>query len=82
MYRTLLSVRQSLLTKSGEELWSTHDANIEDIARQRRRDFFLTLGPWSIPKTLGPGSYILKVEVEDVLAGKINSGVAKFKMVP
>ncbi|MBN2562262.1 MAG: hypothetical protein JXQ75_15160 [Phycisphaerae bacterium] len=82
MYRTLLSVRQSLLTKSGEELWSTHDDNIEDIARQRRRDFYLTVGPLMIPKTLGAGEYVLKVEVEDVLAGKINSNVAKFRIVP
>ena len=28
------------------------------------------------------GEYVLKVEVEDVLAGKINSSVAKFKIVP
>jgi hypothetical protein len=82
MYRTLLSVRQCLLNKSGEELWSTHDANIEDLARQRRRDFYLTIGPLSIPKTLGPDEYVLKVEVEDVLGGKINSNVAKFKLIP
>ncbi len=82
MYRTLLSVRQSLLNKSGEELWSTHDANIEDLARQRRRDFYLTIGPLTIPKTLGPDEYVLKVEVEDVIGGKINSNVAKFTMIP
>lgn len=82
LYRTLLSVRQSLLNKAGEELWSTRDENIEDLARQKRRDFYLTVGPLSIPKSLGPGQYVLKVEVEDVLAGKINSNVAKFKMVP
>ncbi len=82
LYRTLLSVRQSLLTKSGEELWNTHDANIEDLARRRRHDFYLTVGPLAIPSTLGPGEYVLKVEVEDVLAGKINSEVGKFRMVP
>ena len=82
MFRTLLSVRESLLTKSGEELWSMQDANIEDLARQQRRDFYLTIGELTIPKTLSPGEYVLKVEVEDVLAGKINSSVAKFKIVP
>jgi len=82
MYRTLLSVRQSLLAKSGEELWSTHDANIEDLARERRQDFFLSLGPYAIPRTLSPGEYVLKVEVEDVLGGRINSNIVKFKMVP
>ena len=82
MYRTLLSVRQSLLSKSGEELWTQRDENIEDLARQRRSDFYLTIGPLAIPKSLGPGEYVMKVEVEDVIAGKMNSNVAKFKMVP
>lgn len=82
MYRTLLSVRESLWTKSGEELWSMQDANIEDLARQQRRDFYLTIGELTIPKTLSPGEYLLKVEVTDVLAEKINSNVAKFKIVP
>ncbi len=82
LHRTLLSVRQSLLNTAGEELWSARDENIEDLARQMRRDFYLTIGPLSIPKTLGPGSYLLKVEVEDVLAGKLNSNVANFKMLP
>lgn len=82
MYRTLLSVRQSLLNKAGEEIWSTHDANIEDLARQQRRDFYLTVGPLTIPKSLAPGEYFLKVEVEDVLGDKFNSNTARFKMVP
>ena len=42
----------------------------------------MTIGPIEIPKSLPPGGYILKVEVEDVLAGKINSAVAKFKLLP
>lgn len=82
MYRTLLSVRQSLLDRSGQELWSKKDENIEDMARRRRSDFFLTIGPLAIPKTLGPGEYVMKVEVEDVLAGKMNGSSVKFKMVP
>lgn len=83
MYRTLLSVRLSLLSASGgEELWSKRDENIEDLARQRRTDFYLTIGPLGIPKTLAPGEYVLKVEVEDVLAGKVNGNSVKFKMVP
>lgn len=82
MYRTLLSVRQSLLTKAGEEMWTTQDSNIEDLARQQRRDFYLTVGPLSIPATLAAGEYVLKVEVEDVLAGKLNSNVARFRLLP
>jgi hypothetical protein len=81
LHRTLLSLRPSLLNKSGEELWSaTHD-NIEDLSRQQRHDFFLTLNE-TLPASLSPGEYTLKIEVEDVLANKINSNVAKFKIVP
>lgn len=82
MFRTLLSVRESLMNKNGEELWSAKDDNIEDLARRKRRDFYLTIGPLAIPKSLGPGEYVFKVEVEDVLGGKINSNVVRFKMVP
>lgn len=83
LYRTLLSVRLSLLSSDGgEELWSRRDENIEDLARQKRTDFYLTIGPLAIPKTLAPGEYVIKVEVEDVLAGKINGGDVRFKMVP
>jgi hypothetical protein len=79
-FRTLLSVRLTLLNKAGEEIWSMPHPNIEDLARHRRRDFFLT-APTPIPAAIPPGEYVLKVEVEDVLAGKINSNTARFKMV-
>jgi hypothetical protein len=82
LYRTLLSVRQSLVSRDGQELWSKKDENIEDLARRQRRDFYLTIGPIAIPKSLAPGSYILNVEVEDALAGKMNRAVAKFKLLP
>ncbi|MFQ5502791.1 MAG: hypothetical protein ACE5EQ_10910 [Phycisphaerae bacterium] len=81
-YRTLLSVRQSLLTAAGEEIWGSRDENIEDLSRQQRHDFYLSIGPITIPRSLSPGRYTLKVEVEDVLASKINSGRAEFKIVP
>lgn len=79
-FRTLLSVRPSLLNKAGEELWSTSYENIEDLSRQRRRDFFLIV-KGVIPASLAPGEYVLKIEVEDVLGGKINSNMQQFKVV-
>lgn len=82
MYRTLLSARQTLLTRDGKEIWVQKADNIEDLARRPRRDFYLCTQPIAIPKTLPPGDYVLKAEVEDVLAGKINSGVANFTIVP
>jgi hypothetical protein len=83
LYRTLLNLRVSVLSTSGQEVGPTlTDSNIEDLARQQRRDFYLTIGELTIDRKLAPGDYVLKVEVEDVLAGKINNGVAKFKIVP
>jgi hypothetical protein len=79
LFRTLLSVRPSLLSKAGEELWSANYDNIEDLSRQQRHDFFLTVNE-VLPPSLTPGEYTLKIEVEDVLAGKINSNTAKFKL--
>jgi len=79
--RTLLTVRQSLLRQDGHEIWNHTDENIEDVSRDRRRDFFLS-AKVVIPKALSPGDYVLKVEVEDELAGKINSNTVKFKMLP
>ncbi|MCZ6817694.1 MAG: hypothetical protein O7F76_13485 [Planctomycetota bacterium] len=79
-YRTVLTTRQSLLDADGKELWSHTDKNIEDISRDLRRDFFLS-SQVPIPSVLPIGEYVLKVEVEDVLAGKINSNSVKFNMV-
>ena len=81
-YRTLLSVDYSVLSKSGRRIWGKRDDNIEDLAQQMRQDFYLAIGPIPIPKKLPPGEYVVKVEVEDVLAGKINSNVTKFKIAP
>ncbi len=82
MYRTLLSTRQTLLTVDGRELWSEHSENIEDLSRRPLRDFYLCSLPIKIPRNLTPGEYVYKVEVEDVLAGKINSNTTRFKIVP
>lgn len=79
-HRVLLNMRQSLMSRAGEEIWSGKDENIEDLARQPRRDFYL-IADRTIPKTLAPGEYVIKVEVEDVLAGKLNSASATLKLV-
>lgn len=79
LYQTSLTVRRSLFDRSGKEIWSKTDENIRDLSRGQRRDFFLT-APVDIPSALGAGEYVLKVEVEDDLAGKINSNSVRFEM--
>lgn len=82
MYRALLSLRYSLMNQAGEEVFNRYDENIEDLARAPRQDFFLTIGPIALPKQLPAGDYTLKVEVEDVIGGKINSNRVRFKVIP
>ncbi|MBX3395587.1 MAG: hypothetical protein KF841_09490 [Phycisphaerae bacterium] len=82
MYRTLLSARQALLTRDGKEVWVQTTDNIEELARRPRRDFYLCTKVITIPSELPPGEYVVKVEVEDILAGKMNSATTTFKIVP
>lgn len=82
MYRTLLSARQALLTKDGKEVWVQTTDNIEELARRPRRDFYLCTKVISIPSELPVGEYVVKVEVEDILARKMNSATTTFKIVP
>jgi len=79
-YRTSISMRTSLLSKSGRELWSTVDDKIDDIARQPRRDFFVAKEV-SFPDTLPAGDYIIKVDVEDKLGGKVSTRSLGLKVV-
>ncbi len=82
MYRTLLTVRETVSNAEGQVYLNQVDENIEDLARQPRRDFYLMFGPIAIPPTFPAGEYTLKVEIEDVLGGKINSQTTKFKLIP
>ena len=80
-YEVLLSMRESLLDAKGKELWAFQTPKIQDISRQQREDFFLSTQPRTIPPGLPAGEYAYKVEVEDLIAGKINSNMTKFKLV-
>ncbi len=80
-YKTVLTLRESLLDARGRELWSLQNPPIEDISRQMRRDFFLSTSPRPISAKLPPGEYFYKVEIEDVQAGKVNSAKTGFKLV-
>jgi len=80
-YEVLLSMRESLLDAKGKELWAFQTPKIQDISRAPREDFFLSTQPRTIPPGLPAGEYAYKVEVEDLIAGKINSNLTKFKLV-
>lgn len=79
-YRTLLTMRTSLLTRDGREVWTRTDRQIEDLSKRPRADFFLSL-PFTLPETIEPGEYVLKAEIEDELGGKANSRALDIKIV-
>ena len=61
-----------LLNEQGERVWQREDADIVDVSRNRREDFFLA-PIIRVPGNVGPGTYMLRVEVEDHLSGKFTS---------
>jgi hypothetical protein len=70
-YRTRLATRMELFTADGRSMWRHSEDQIEDVARQRREDFFVAQLV-RFPEDLGPGAYILKATVTDLLSSKTN----------
>ena len=79
-YRTLLGTRLEALTADGRSVWEHEEPEIEDLCRRRRTDFFLAQRI-ALPPTLPPGNYILKVLVEDHLAGKAHEASHPFSII-
>lgn len=78
-HRTVLSNELEVLTPDGRSVWRREEPNIVDLSRRRRHDFFLAQ-MITLPETLGPGEYVLKVSVQDELSGKSNQAVHRFSI--
>ncbi len=78
-YRTALTGELEVLTAGGNPVWRHEEPNIVDLSRQRRHDFFLAQLV-TLPATLGPGEYVLKVSIQDELSGKSNQAICPFSM--
>lgn len=70
-YRSRFSSRVEVLTPTGQSMFSQEEPNIEDRCRRRRTDFFIAQRI-TLPATLPPGDYLLKVTLEDKLANRVN----------
>jgi hypothetical protein len=70
-HRALLATRLELFAEDGRSLWTHEEPRIEDVSRRRREDFFIAQIV-TFPPTLGPGTYILKATVTDLIADKTN----------
>ncbi|MHC4234265.1 MAG: hypothetical protein ACYSUQ_04035 [Planctomycetota bacterium] len=79
-HRTVLSDDLEVLTPDGRSVWRHEEPSIVDVSRQRRHDFFLAQ-MITLPGTLGPGEYVLKVSVQDELSGKSNQAIHRFSIL-
>jgi hypothetical protein len=79
-FRTVLATRLEVLSAAGTSVWQREEPAIEDVCRRRRSDFFLAQRI-TLPATLPAGEYVLKVFVEDKLAGKADEATRPFTMM-
>jgi len=71
LHHSALATRLELFTEDGRSLWNHVQERIEDTSRRRRQDFFIAQLV-TFPADLGPGTYVLKATVTDLLADKTN----------
>lgn len=64
MWQTRLSQEAVLFTDGGARVWMDKGDVPVDLSRNRRHDFYV-FKRLTLPKTLGPGRYVLKVTIVD-----------------
>ncbi len=77
LFETRLSTRLEVLTADGESVWQHEEAEIIDVCRRRRTDFFVVQRV-TLPPTLPVGDYVLKVLVADRLSGRADEAAHAF----
>jgi hypothetical protein len=63
----------------GPVLWSRELGDAQDVCRRRRRDYYVNYRV-ELPRTLGPGSYRLRLLQTDLVAGSAISGDIPFEI--
>jgi hypothetical protein len=76
-FETRLATRLEVLSTAGESLWQRDEPEITDRCRTRRTDFFLAQRI-TLPPTLPAAEYVLKLFVEDKLAGRAHEATRTF----
>lgn len=76
-YRTVFATRIEILTADGQPVWQREEPEIIDHCRRRRHDFFIAQRI-TIPSTLTPGNYVLKMLVEDRLSSRVSEATLSF----
>ncbi|MCH7993159.1 MAG: hypothetical protein IIB57_01800 [Planctomycetes bacterium] len=76
-YETVFATRIDILTADGRPVWQREEPEIIDRCRRRRQDFFIAQRI-TIPATLTPGNYVLKLMVEDRLSSRVSEATRAF----
>lgn len=77
LFETRLSTRLEVLTADGRSVWQHEEAEIIDVCRRRRTDFFVVQRV-TLPPTLPVGDYVLKVLVADRISGRADEASHAF----
>jgi hypothetical protein len=67
--------------RGGPVLWSRELGDAQDLCRRRRRDYYVNC-VFDLPKTLGPGSYRLRLLQTDLVAGRSTSSDILLEIAP
>jgi len=76
-FRSVIGDRFEVMDAGGDVLWHREEPSIEDLSRTRREDFFVAQRI-TLPPSFKEGDYVLKVTVEDKLAGKATQAIHHF----
>ena len=81
-YRTRLAHRLELLTPQGHSIWKDpKEVEVVDICMNQRKDFFFNRLV-QMPLGINPGSYVLKVTVEDKIRARVDEASLKIEIKP
>ena len=80
-WRTRLTWDAALFDESGKKVWTGKTTEVDDLSRNRRRDFFAAK-VIRLPATLGVGRYLLKATMVDRQAERVAEKTIPLQIVP
>lgn len=85
-FRTRLASAVEILPAEGESdadkpLWSRELGTADDICRRRRRDYFVN-SRLTLPDSLPPGPYRLRLTLDDLISGRSTSQTLNLAIAP
>lgn len=72
-FHTMLESSYEIIDAGGKRVDSRNFGATEDVCRQARRDFFIRY-QFALPAGIGPGTYTLRLSIQDKLGRKSGQG--------